>query len=225
MAAKEAANGEEGASAAAEEEGPSVSAAPETEAAVGAAGAGEACSGHTVLTLLGRSNAGKSSLLNALAGRRLASVSRQPGHTRRVQSVQLSPTLLVRDTPALELAAPSAWAVDGASGVGAAPACELSGLSPSGGIRSPFDAVRAVAERTHLEQAYALTPNELREADEAEGALSAHGLCYALAAKKGFQQARNGAPDPHRAGLLVVRDCAEGALVFASRPPVGEGGL
>ena len=83
--------------------------------------------------------------------------------------------------------------------------------------------MRVAAERIRpelcIERAYALCPNELREADEEEGGLSAHGLCYALAAKKGFQQARSGAPDPHRAGLLVVRDCAEGALLFASQPP------
>ena len=181
--------------------------------------------GRTVLTLVGRSNAGKSSLLNAIAGRRVASVSRQPGHTRKVQTVQISPRLAVRDTPAVDLACPSAWRVEEEEegGVAAVQACELSGLAPSGAIRSPFAAVRAVAERTQLERAYALTPNELREADEADGGLSAHGLCYALAAKKGFQQARNGAPDPHRAGLLVVRDCAEGALLFASQPPLGSG--
>ena len=50
-------------------------------------------------------------------------------------------------------------------------------------------------------------------------ARSADGLCCALAAKKGFLQCRSGAADPHRAGLLIVRDTAEGALLLTSRPP------
>ena len=81
--------------------------------------------------------------------------------------------------------------------------------------------MRAAAERTAPERAYALQPNEVREAAEEEGApLSAHGLCLAIAAKKGFQQGKgSSAPDAHRAGLLLVRDCAEGALLFASQPP------
>lgn len=50
--------------------------------------------GRTVISLLGRCNVGKSSLFNALCGgRRLASVSRQPGHTRRVQEAALSGSL------------------------------------------------------------------------------------------------------------------------------------
>ena len=107
-------------------------------------------------------------------------------------------------------------------GIGTQQACELCGLAPTGAIRSPFAAVRAAAERTQPERAYALQPNELREAAEDDGAalLSAHGLCHALAAKKGFQRGKgSSAPDAHRAGLLLVRVCAEGALLFASQPP------
>jgi hypothetical protein len=78
--------------------------------------------------------------------------------------------------------------------------------------------VRVLAERVNLVRAYGLTPNELREADEPADGLSAYGLCYALAAKKGYLISRAGTPDAHRAALQIVRDCADGAIAFASAP-------
>ena len=58
---------------------------------------------------------------------------------------------------------------------------------------------------------------ELDESGEPLDALSAYGLCCALAAKKGYRNSRSGAPDPHRAALLIARDCAQGALPLVSR--------
>ena len=185
---------------------------------------------HTVLHLIGRANGGKSSVANALACRRVAAVSRQPGHTQRVQAVRVAPWLSVRDTPPIDGgSAPGAWRV--VSGVGPPPAegglpepaqlaaMELSGMAPSALVRDPYPAVRCVAEAIDLRRAYAMQPNELDESGEPLDALSAYGLCCALAAKKGYRQSRSGAPDPHRAALLIARDCAHGALPLVSRVP------
>lgn len=53
------------------------------------------------LALLGRSNVGKSSLLNALVGRRIARISATPGKTRalNVFEVEFSKTLYLLDLP------------------------------------------------------------------------------------------------------------------------------
>lgn len=213
----------------------------------------------TVITLIGRGNCGKSSFVNVLADRRVVSVSHQPGHSRRMYTLQLSPTLCVRDTPALDvsplewtvfeqeeserpLLSPHAtnqrapWEEVGNKSHGEDVACHgegahvlhqalavdlvsvLCGLIPTGSFRSPFEAVRLLAERVDLVRAYGLTPNELREAEESRDKLSPFGLCYALAAKKGFLQSRASMPDAHRAALHIIRDCAEGAIGFWSHP-------
>ena len=143
----------------------------------------------------GRGNAGKSAVLNALAGRRVASVSRQPGHTRSVQTARLSPRLVVRDTPALDAADPAAWPLaDGCGGLATGHACALCGLLSTGAIRSPLGAVAAAAERAAVEAAYGLQPNELREAAEAGG-----GGATRVAVEAGAEEGRRGAhqkPNP-----------------------------
>ena len=203
-----------------------------------------------IITLIGRSNAGKSSIANAIAGRHVASVSQQAGHTQRVQSITVAPGLVIRDSPPVDARSspgePHEWRVTAGMGVADATAAvkaagvaaeaapvaaaaatqgqtqgeivgALCGLTRSAQIRSPYAAVRTLGECVDLCRLYAMQPNELAEAGEERDALSPVGLCCALAAKKGFRQTRScGAPDPHRAGLLIIRDCAQGALPLAS---------
>ena len=95
---------------------------------------------------------------------------------------------------------------------------ELCGLLPIAQVRSPYVAVRALGGCVDLLKLYAMQPNELLEAGEERAQLSPYGFCCALGAKKGYRQTRSGAPDPHRAGLLVIRDCAQGAVAIASTP-------
>ena len=189
----------------------------------------------TVIHLMGRANSGKSSLANALLGRHVVGVSQQPGHTQRCQSLEASDVLTVIDSPPLDgplldrggsawrIVAGTSFAVSEggartqpATAVAAVTLAALCGLASSAQVRSPYAAVRELGERIDLLRLYAMQPNELAEAGESDGALSPYGLCCALAAKKGFRQSRSGAPDPHRAGLLMIRDCACGALPLHS---------
>ena len=54
-----------------------------------------------IVGFVGHPNVGKTSLLNALVGRKVASVSRTPGHTKHLQSWSLSPRLGILDSPGL----------------------------------------------------------------------------------------------------------------------------
>ena len=128
----------------------------------------------------------------------------------------------LRDEDAVLAAAPAIAAAAAAAEAEAAAAADDMAVDKAQRLRRAHHR-REAAERTAVEAAYGLQPNELREAAEAGGGggggLTPLVLCHALAAKKGFQMSRNGGPDAHRAGLLLVRDCADGALLFASRPP------
>ena len=56
-----------------------------------------------VLTIgcLGQPNVGKSSLINAIMGRKVVSVSRTPGHTKHFQTIFLTPNVRLCDCPGL----------------------------------------------------------------------------------------------------------------------------
>ncbi|RLN49351.1 hypothetical protein BBJ28_00005417 [Nothophytophthora sp. Chile5] len=51
--------------------------------------------------LIGHPNVGKSSVLNALAGKKIVSVSHTPGHTKRLQSIMITPEICICDCPGL----------------------------------------------------------------------------------------------------------------------------
>ena len=124
--------------------------------AVGGEMGGETSAGPAavMISLIGLPNSGRSSLINAVTASRVASVSRSPGHTKRIQRVQLTPGVVLRDTPPLAIAPPSAATLaDDTSrkmfgtgigfkvgGDGPAPAhvYELCGLTPTSQVREPF---------------------------------------------------------------------------------------
>lgn len=51
--------------------------------------------------LIGHPNVGKSSVLNALAGKKIVSVSHTPGHTKRLQTIMIHPDICICDCPGL----------------------------------------------------------------------------------------------------------------------------
>lgn len=93
---------------------------------------------------------------------------------------------------------------------------ELFGLLPIAQIREPYSAVNFLMQRLDLGKTYGgLKRPEWADAGEW---WTAGLLLEALAEKRGYV-GRNGVPDLHRAGLEVIRDCVEGALVVGMEAP------
>ena len=59
--------------------------------------------GDGILTIgcVGQPNVGKSSLMNAIMGKKVVSVSRTPGHTKHFQTIFLTQTVKLCDCPGL----------------------------------------------------------------------------------------------------------------------------
>ncbi|KAG7306645.1 hypothetical protein JYU34_008062 [Plutella xylostella] len=89
-----------------------------------------------VLTIgcVGQPNVGKSSLLNALMGRKVVSVSKTPGHTKHFQTIYLTPQVRLCDCPGLVF--PSTVP---------RPVQVLMGSYPIAQLRQPYTTIRFVA--------------------------------------------------------------------------------
>jgi len=172
---------------------------------------------HLTVGFVGHPNVGKTSLLNAIVGRKVASVSRTPGHTKHMQTWQLTPVVTICDSPGLVF--PMAGALVADVGVGARAVYEACGLFPIAQVRECYSAVRLLHASQDLIKAYSLQHSpELR--DVAEEELSPVHFCMALAERKGYRIARGrGALDLHRAGLEILKDCVDGAICLAFEPP------
>ena len=200
------------------------SAATAADADAGSAAAAAAASGDgeavatTVVGFVGHPNVGKTSLLNAIVGRKVASVSRTPGHTKHLQTWDLSPSVTICDSPGLVF--PVAGALVSGVDASARAVYECCGLFPIAQVREPFSAVRLLAESLDLVRLYNLRTQVEDLAEEEGQSLSPLSFCLALAERKGYRLARGrGALDAHRAGLEILKDCVDGVVCLAFVPP------
>jgi ribosome biogenesis GTPase A len=191
------------------------------------------------LGCIGQPNAGKSSLINALAGRKLLSVSIAPGHTKYLQTLFLNRATRLCDCPGL-IAPATATGMPKAVQV-------LSGHFPIAQTRDPYSAVQFLAERMPLETIYKLSPpaSSLHPPPAATSSASdslaaptsatiqqqqqqqqhpppfewsAWAICEGVAQKKGFFN-RQGAPDVYRAANLILREVLDGKIALYFTPP------
>jgi len=166
-----------------------------------------------VVGVVGHPNCGKSSLVNALIGEKVVSVSRQAGHTKHWQTFFLykgnEAVAQLCDSPGIVF--PVAWKNDSAAPRHVFECC---GLYPIPQIRETFSAIRFIAEHIPLEEVYNL---EL-DTDDFGDLWSPYAICGTFANKHGYT-IEGGGPDFHRAGLEILRDTVDGLVLLAFSPP------
>ena len=172
--------------------------------------------GRVTIGLIGVPNAGKTTLLNAMVGQKVASESATPGHTKHLQTIELGDVdgfdVGLCDSPGI---------VFPIAGV-AREMYELWGLRAVAQIREYMSAVRFLGERLPLETLYGLQRPDWLEDDPDLDDWTPAALCDALATKLNFVVDRRGYPDIHRAGQSIMRDFLEGALLLYFTPPPRE---
>ena len=163
---------------------------------------------------IGAPNAGKSSLINSLAHRKLVSVSKTPGHTKYLQTLFLNRYTRLCDAPGLVFPAvdmPRALQV-------------LAGCFPIAQTRDPYSAVKLLAECVPLERVYKLRPVPVDERgehtyeEEGKWEWTAWSLCEAMAWQKGYRN-KHGVLDLYRAANAILRDELDGTVVMYTTPP------
>uniref|UniRef100_A0A131YS40 Guanine nucleotide-binding protein-like 1 n=1 Tax=Rhipicephalus appendiculatus TaxID=34631 RepID=A0A131YS40_RHIAP len=162
--------------------------------------------GRLTLGFVGQPNVGKSSLLNALVGRKVVSVSRTPGHTKHFQTIFLTDNVRLCDCPGLVFPSlqPKALQV-------------LTGCFPIAQLREPYSAIQYLAERLDLPGILKLPP--LDGAGDTQKPWSAFDLCEAWAVERGYLTAKAGRPDAYRAANSLLRMALDGrTLCLAFRP-------
>lgn len=156
-----------------------------------------------VLTVgcLGFPNVGKSSLLNALMGRKVVSVSRTPGHTKHFQTIFLTNTVRLCDCPGLVFPSQTPRTLQ-----------VLMGSYPIAQLRQPYMSIRFLAERLDLPKMLAL------KHPEGDDEWSAMDICDAFALKRGFLTAKAARPDSYRAANSILRMALDGKITLSLGP-------
>lgn len=148
---------------------------------------------------VGYPNVGKSSLMNALMGRKVVSVSKTPGHTKHFQTIFLTKNVRLCDCPGLVFpsSVPRKLQV-------------LIGSYPIAQLREPFASIRYLAERIDLVKTLNIRVDSLWSAME---------ICDAWAYSRGFLTAKAARPDTNRAANNILRMTLSGQITLTLLPP------
>uniref|UniRef100_A0A2A4JVQ8 Guanine nucleotide-binding protein-like 1 n=1 Tax=Heliothis virescens TaxID=7102 RepID=A0A2A4JVQ8_HELVI len=159
-------------------------------------------SGVLSLGCVGQPNVGKSSLLNALMGRCVVSVSSTPGHTKHFQTIYLTPQVRLCDCPGLVF--PSKVP---------RPIQILMGSYPIAQLREPYTTIRYLSERLDM-------PKLLRiDHPEGDDSWSPRDICDGWAKKRNYLTAKAARLDTYRAANSILRMALDGRICLWLRPP------
>ncbi|XP_067130003.1 guanine nucleotide-binding protein-like 1 [Centruroides vittatus] len=164
-----------------------------------------------ILTIgcVGHPNVGKSSLLNAIVGKKVVSVSRTPGHTKHFQTIFITDCVRLCDCPGLVF--PSMIPK---------PLQVLSGLYPVAQLKEPYTSVKYLAERISIPRVLKLKHPEEEGIAACTVNWSAYDICEAWAEKRGFLTSRAARLDTYRAANNLLRMTLDGrTLCLAFYPP------
>lgn len=153
---------------------------------------------------VGFPNVGKSSVLNALMGRKVVSVSKTPGHTKHFQTIFLTNNVRLCDCPGLVF--PS---------FEPRPLQVLLGSYPIAQLRVPNAAVKYLAERINLVELLNIQHPQGSNVTE----WSAIDVCEGWALKRGFITSKAARPDVSRAANSILRMALEGQISLCLLPP------
>lgn len=149
---------------------------------------------------IGQPNVGKSSLINSIFGRKVVSASKTPGHTKHFQTLHLSRSIRVCDSPGLIF--PSF--VERSLQI-------VTGLYNIAQVSDPYGPLLYLARRIDLPRALNLSLSE--------GTASVFGICEDYATKCGFLTSKTGRPDVYRAANLILRLVIDGKILIKWHPP------
>jgi len=163
-------------------------------------------SSQLTLGMIGQPNAGKSSLINSLMGKRVVSVSKTPGHTKHFQTIFITKSVVLCDCPGLVF--PS---------LVERPLQVLLGSFPIAQVREPFSVVQFLAEKTDLICLLKLKVD--LDDDKAAKSISAYDVCEMWADNRGYVTARSNRPDVSRSANHILRMALDGKITLSYLPP------